>query len=33
VGSPGEKVMDEAIEKLVKAAEKEAPEGAKKDGK
>ena len=33
VGSPGEKVMDEAIEKLVKAAEKEAPEGTKKDGK
>jgi peroxiredoxin len=33
VGSPGEKVMDEAIEKLVKEAEKEAPEGAKKDGK
>ena len=33
VGSPGDKTLDEALEKLVKAAEKEAPEGAKKDGK
>jgi hypothetical protein len=33
VGSPGDKVLDEAIEKLVKEAEKEAPEGAKKDGR
>ena len=33
LGSPGDKVIDEAIEKLVKVAEKEAPEGAKKDGK
>ena|SRR5581483_6499526 len=32
-GSPGEKVLDEAIEKLVKQAEKQAPEGTKKDGK
>ena len=33
LGSPGDKVLDEAIEKLVKEAEKEAPEGARKDGK
>ena len=33
LGNPGEKVLDESIEKLVKAAEKEAPAGAKKDGK
>ena len=33
LGSPGDKVIDESIEKLVKEAEKEAPEGAKKDGK
>src|SRR5689334_4108180 len=33
VGSPGDKVLDEAIEKLVKEAEKEAPDGAKKGGK
>ena len=32
MGSPGDKVLDEAIEKLVKEAEKEAPAGAKKDG-
>jgi len=32
-GSPGEKVLDGAIEKLVKEAEKQAPEGTKKDGK
>ena len=31
-GSPGDKVLDEAIGKLVKQAEKEAPSGAKKDG-
>ena len=31
-GNPGDKVLDEAIEKLVKRAEKEAPSGAKKDG-
>src|SRR5262249_36767365 len=30
-GSPGDKVLDEAIQKLVKRAEKEAPTGAKKD--
>jgi hypothetical protein len=29
VGSPGDKVLDEAIEKLVKQAEKEAPQGDK----
>ena len=33
LGSPGDKVLDEAIEKLVKAAEKDGSEGAKKDGK
>jgi len=33
LGNPGEKVLDESIEKLVKAAEKKAPAGAKKDGK
>jgi len=33
VGSPGDKTLDEALEKLVKAAEKEAPQGTKKDGK
>jgi peroxiredoxin len=33
VGSPGEKVMDESIEKLVKEAEKQTPDSAKKDGK
>jgi hypothetical protein len=33
VGSPGDKVLDEAIEKLVKKAEKEASSGAKKDGR
>jgi hypothetical protein len=32
LGGPGEKVMDEAIEKLVKEAEKETPGGTKKDG-
>ena len=32
-GGPGEQALDEAVEKLVKAAEKEAPEGAKKGGK
>jgi peroxiredoxin len=33
VGGPGEQALDEVVEKLVKAAEKEAPEGAKKGGK
>ena len=33
LGGPGDRVLDEAIEKLVKEAEKEAPEGAKKDEK
>src|SRR5947208_16697767 len=33
VGSPGDKVMDEAIAKRVKEAEKETPDGAKKLGK
>jgi len=32
VGSPGDKVLDEAIEKLVKQAEQEAASGAKKVG-
>jgi len=31
-GRPGDKVLDEAIEKPVKQAEKEAPSSAKKDG-
>jgi hypothetical protein len=33
LGSPGDKVLDEAIEKLVAEAEKEAPAAAKKGGK
>jgi hypothetical protein len=33
VGSPGDKVLDEEIEKLVAEAEKEAPAAANKGGK